>query len=340
MDTKPVAFTAFYPSRPFWAGSKVNFDVPKTEGWFHDQMVEEVYSRETDSYAIKVCRDGRILIRISALECDEPVNTVQPIEKIVQRWGDYLDYLNAFYLLLDSATLEIDNFAYFNLHEITNRDAFRVTYENGKSTGENIAIESIASTFQMGRYSGSYRPELPIEFDSKIMMRHVISLNAITLAGTLFEKVIFSPGMEKPLSSFAKSVAEYKVGNYETSLILAWFITEASMSRLWESHIDSLNCELAGGRRRINRERKDFLTGRDFSISIVSNMLELFDVLNRDLFEDIDTVRGYRNKIVHARNFTAGAAEAQLSMKTALSMIERLWKIRLTASFGYSVTGI
>ncbi len=133
-----ITFTAFYPSRPFWAGSKVNFQVPRVDSWFHDQMVEEVYSRETDAYALKVCRDGRILIRISALEHDEPSEAHLPIEKIVQRWGDYLDYLNAFYLLLDSATLEIDHLACFNLHEITNRDAFRVTYENGKTTSENI----------------------------------------------------------------------------------------------------------------------------------------------------------------------------------------------------------
>src|SRR5574337_2092156 len=130
-----IGFTAFYPSRPFWAGSRVNFAVPRTDGWFHDQMVEEVYSWQTDVYALKVCRDGRILIRISKLESGEPFGADQPIEEVVQRWGDYLDYLNAFYLLLDSATLEVDNFAPFNLHEITNRDAFRFTYENGRLSG-------------------------------------------------------------------------------------------------------------------------------------------------------------------------------------------------------------
>jgi hypothetical protein len=236
--------------------------------------------------------------------------------------------------------LEIDRFAYFNLHEITNRDAFRVTYENGKATGENIAAESIASVFQMGRYSGSYHPDLPIERDSKIMMRQVVSLNAIAHTAGLFERVVACPGMEKPLASFAKSLAEYKVGNYETSVVLAWFITEASISNLWESHIDTLNKDLAAGVRRINRARKDFLTGRDFPTSIVLNMLELFGIIDHDLFTDMDSVRGYRNKIVHARKFSPGAAEAQLAMKTALSMIDRLWNLRITPSFSYSVTGI
>jgi hypothetical protein len=335
-----IAYTAFYPSRPFWAVSKVNFNVLRVDGWFHDQMVEEVYSQGTDAYALKVCRDGRILIRISKLESSKPCELNQSIQETVRRWGNYLDYLNAFYLLLDSAMIEIDRLALFNLHEITNRDAFRVTYENEKSTGENIASESIASVFQNGRYLCNYRTDTPLECDPMIMMRHVVSLSAISHAGTLFEKIITSPGLEKSLASFAKSLSEYKVGNYETSLILAWFITEASLSSIWQSHLHSLNHDVANGSKRINRKRHDFLTGRDLPISVVSNMLELIGILDHGLFVDIDTVRGYRNRIVHTRGFTLGASEAQLSMKTALTMIERMWNLQLTPNLNYSVSGI
>lgn len=335
-----IAFTAFYPSRPFWAGSKVNFAVPRVDGWFYDQMVEEVYSRQTEAYALKICRDGRILIRISKLESGEPFETHQPTEELVQRWGDYLDYLNAFYLLLDSATCEIDRRACFNLHEITNRDAFRAIYENGRDAGENIAIESIAHVFQLGRFSSSYRPDLPIEHDSMIMMRDVVSMAAISHAVTLFERVIASPGLKKSLASFAKSLSEYKVGNYDTSLILSWFITEASLSNMWESHLDSLNHDVANGRKRINSDRRQFLTGRDLPTSVVSNMLELFGVLDHELFVAINTVRGHRNDIVHARDFTPGAKGALLSMEIARNMIERLWGLRLTPNFTYSVHGM
>jgi hypothetical protein len=335
-----IGFTAFYPSRPFWAGSKVNFAVPRVDGWFHDQMVEEVYAQQTDTYALKVCRDGRILIRIATLESGEPYETDQSIQEVVRRWGDYLDYLNAFYLLLDSATIEIDHIAHFNLHEITHRDAFRVIYENGKLASESIAIESIAHVFQFGRLSGSYQPDLPIEHHPMIIMRDIVSLAAISHAGTLFERVIASPGLEKRLASFAKSLSEYKVGNYETSLVLAWFIIEASLSNIWQVHLNSLNCDVADGRKRINKSRCDFLTGRDLPTSVVSNMLELFGILDHGLFVDIDTVRRHRNKVVHAGGFTPGATEAQLSMKTALAMIERLCNLRLTPNLSYSVHGI
>jgi hypothetical protein len=334
-------FTAFYPSRPFWACSKVNFDDRSGETWFHDQMVEEVYSQETERFSIKVCRDGRIMLRITALEQDvDSEKAAVPIEGTVRRWGEYLDYLNAFYLLLDSSMIELTRFEYFNLHEITNRDAFRVIYEDGKSGGESIARESIASVFQMGRYSSSYRPGVPIEDDPRIMMRQVVPINVIAHAATSFAQVVAIPGLEKTLASFAKSLSEYKVGNYETSVVLAWFITEAAISHLWKSHVDGLNRDLKDGGKRINRERKDYLTGRDFPISIVSNLLELADVLPYSLFADIDSVRGFRNKIAHGRDFSPGPNEAQLAMKTAQSMIERLWGMRFTPSMSYSLSGL
>jgi hypothetical protein len=337
-----LVFAAFYPSRPFWAVSKVDFQVPHVEGRFYDQMVEEVYSSQNEAFALKLCRDGRILIHVASLELDDTTPPHTPIEKIVRRWGKSLDFLNAFYLLLDSATIEIDKLWYFNLHEITNRDAFRVAYENGKATKDNIPMESIASVFQMGRSSGSYPTDAAIEYDPRIMGRPVISLYAISHAASVFQQVVASPGTEKPLASFAKSLAEFKVGNYETSIVLAWFITETAMSTLWESHIDSQNRDMGSGRKRINRQRKDFLigkTGRDFPISVVSNMLELSGVLDHSLFEAINSVRGHRNDIVHPKKvkFIPGASEAHLALKTAQTLIERLWGIRFTPNFNYSV---
>lgn len=230
-----IGFTAFYPSRPFWAGSKVDFTVPRVDGWFYDQMVEEVLAYDQPEFSVRVCRDGRIMVRVPRLEPQGDNQQHSPIEETVQRWGEYLDYMNTFYLLLDSATIEVDHSGYFNLHEITNRDAFRVTYEDGKSVVENIAIESIASIFQRGRLSGNYSSYDAIEHDTMIWLRRVVSLQAIEAAVSKFAVVASTPSLVRTVASFAKSLAEYKVGNYETSVVLAWFIAEAAVGELWRS---------------------------------------------------------------------------------------------------------
>jgi hypothetical protein len=253
-------FMAFYPSRPFWAGSKVNFDDQSYDGWFYNQMVEEVFSQSNDTYTIKICRDGQIMLRIEALEQDQSPEAHPRIEDIVQRWGEYLDYLNAFYLLFDSSTLEVSNLCYFNLHEITNRDAFRVGYKDGKMTKGGIADESITSVLQMAKYASSYPAGVPIQHDPLIGKRQVVTLDVIEHASSLFARVVASPGLEKTLASFAKSLSEYKVGNYETSVVLSWFITEAAIKHFWKTHIDSLNYDLQGGRKRVNSDRMAYLT--------------------------------------------------------------------------------
>ncbi len=301
-------------------------------------MEEEVFGYSDDAFSIKICRDGMVKLRIEALENHGAQQ--QTVEYTVKRWGEYLDYLNAFYLFLDSAVITTMRLAYFNLHEITVRDAIRIRYENGKEAGYNVPTESVAATFQMARHQRTYG-SIPIEHDPRISLRQVISLEAISRAVASFKAVVSKPGVEKVFASFTKSIAEYKVGNYETSIILAWFISERIMANLWGRHIDSLNKDQGDGQQRINRKRKDTLTGRDFPISVVSNLLELWDILPFSLFKDLDTVRGFRNDIVHGEtNYEPSAKDAQLAINTARELSIRSNQIDFTPSLSFGVMGL
>lgn len=142
------------------------------------------------------------------------------------------------------------------------------------------------------------------------------------------------------MASFAKSLSEYKVGNYETSIVLSWFVAEGGINLIWGKHIMELNADLPGGEKRINRGRRDFLTGRDFTVSIISNLLELWGLLPNEIFRDIDAVRGFRNKIVHGHSFQLGAEECQLALQIAQWMIAKEWDIDFTPNMGYSVSGL
>lgn len=334
-------FTAFYPSRPFWAADKIDFSDPKALDAFDELMTEEVYQESNEMFSLKICRDGMIMLRVEALE-REDVGSSAPgnVEADVKIWGEYLDYLNSFYLLLDSSTLRLMNLAYFNLHEITSRDAFRVRYQSGKIGGYAIAIESVASGFQMGRFKSSYA-RIPIQNDPRIMMRQVISSEALANAVNQFRFIVEKPGIEKVLASFTKSISEYKVGNYETSVVLAWFISEGVIHKMWMDRITALNRDVGGGQQRINRERKEHLTGRDFPVSVVASILELCGLLPFNLFKDVNTVRGFRNKIVHGDpTYSPKAIEAQLAITTALELFRTSYQVDFTPNLSYSVSGL
>jgi hypothetical protein len=285
---------------------------------------------EMNTFSLRVCRDGRIMLRVASLEREEDPNAIQNPEEATGRWGEYLDYLNAFYLLLDSATVERQRFHYFNLHEITTRDAFRVTFENGNELSASSPIESVGASFQFGRYLSTYLTGVPVQHTPQIAHRVVIPLEDITHAVHQFAQAFPTTALVNALAAFAKALGEYKAGNYETSIVLAWFVTETAIVHFWNVHLDSMNAELEGGRKRINAERRKFLTGRDFTISIVSNLLELWGVFPHTLFSEIDDVRGFRNAVVHRKDFSPTGQNALLAIRLARAMIERRWGFNFT----------
>lgn len=133
-------------------------------------------------------------------------------ERDVRRWGEYLNFLNAFYLLPDSASMDVDRIRFFNLHEIKFLDAFRVSYEHGKQTSEGIAPESVASVFQMDRYSSSYQGDDSIEHDHRIFMRRIVSIGAIEQSVSVFDRASGFFDLVR-ISFRAAASASYGVGN-------------------------------------------------------------------------------------------------------------------------------
>jgi len=113
---------------------------------------------------------------------------------------------------------------------------------------------------------------------TRSFFRRLIPLDTIDFAVQQFKRV-FDDGLQSVLVSFAKSISEYKVGNYETAIVLAWFITERIINQMWKAHLISLKRDEEGGQQRINSERMEYLTGRDYSASIMTNLSELYGVM-------------------------------------------------------------
>jgi hypothetical protein len=328
-------FCAFYSSRGFWVEEKLDVG-SLSPSEIKSAMSEEIISLKEESHWLVICRDGRIMLRIPSLEYEDIRVAAPDIKTLVRKWSEYLNFINSLYFLMDASVLEKDNFGLFNLHELTNRDVFRVTYDDGKFTGENIATESIASVFQSQRYVDPQDPSMSMW---RSPPRWVVSKAALDHASEQFSRVMKIKGLERKLASFAKSISEYKIGNYSTCIILSWFLIESSLSSYWDDKLASENDTLSDDTKRINSDRKKFLTGRDFSISMVSNILELWGVLSTQLFRQVDTVRGIRNKIVHGDEYSPAAEDAQLALQVAQQFIEKRWGLHFTLSLNYSISG-
>jgi hypothetical protein len=328
----------FYTSRPFWALDPVDFRDPHLADHFTDLMSEIVYRATSEAFSLQVCRDGLLMLQVPELEDSLPDVPHLAPEVAVEWWGKYLDYFNCLYLLLDSAVMTTSKLAYFDLAEVTNRDVFRVLFEDGLWKGASIAQESLTSVFQRRRFLVYHA--LPLEMDPLELGRVVVRKETLDLLVENLQAVAASKGTIQWLSGVAKALSEYKIGNYPTCLTLAWFVIESVVHRRWERLLDSRDRLLPDGSKRISADRRRTLRGRDYPMSVITNILELFDILPYALYRKIDIIRGHRNNVVHQDpNYSCKPEHCQMALEVAkhLALEGTVRDVRL--SFSYSVLG-
>ncbi len=93
-------------------------------------------------------------------------------------------------------------------------------------------------------------------------------------------------------------------GKYEASHISAWTITERCMNQIWQSHLDNAErqhtkCTGDSDEKFINSTRREKLTGRDFTASIISEILSLNGLLPFKQYKLVCKVRQTRNAWLH-----------------------------------------
>jgi hypothetical protein len=291
-------YVGFYTSKPFWVDKKIKSHKDKEKLW--KEMSEDVCIYDEKNYKIKVSRDGMILLKLKTKEGNlftrESDNSIKESERnYLELWKVYLPYLNTIYLLLDSLSIINLKSAYFSLSEISHKDAFRVFCEYDEFRGFSSSSESYSSIYQNRRFHRDIND--PIDF--KLEFQPIIPKKLFNELFSIFNKLYYKPNAVDILSELVKSIGEYNLGNYSTSLVLSWFIIESFVKEQWNSLLDSKNMIYEHEKKRISKKRKDYFNGRDYSMSIITNILELFNEIDYEIFEMIDFVRNKRNKIVH-----------------------------------------
>jgi len=214
-----------------------------------------------------------------------------------------------------------------------------IRFEDGYLKGGPFLPDSSAESHQLLRYA-SYCFSGDPSNDSRIFSRRILPIEVFDLLKDNFAAAIRHPFLIQSLASVARSLSQYKVGNYSTSLLLSWFVIEAVINQEWDRFIDSSNRDLENGVKRINAERRKHLSsGPDYPISVVSNLLELADVLPSSDFMRIDQVRRYRNNIVHSKaGFVCVSEHCKMAIQLALDLCTKD-SFKIQPNFFYSLIG-
>ena len=320
-----LTFTYFYTNPPFWAGEEPNWDSLEPLADIHDYFSTIVSDLTKDGLTVRVVRDGMIEIRYDKIESkvradDEPVD----FQGGLSLWNEYLKLCNIYNLILDGLTVKMKNFAQFNFKEITSNEASRTTYEGATSTGSGIPPNSIVGHYFMQRYRSSHRPGLPLRASFFSATRWPLSLELFTPTFDLFYAVIASDSLSEYVFSLSKAVCEFKKTNFRLTIVLCWFVVEAVLKDRYSEYL----ANLPNSNQRINSDRRNFLEGRDVTAGVMSNILELVDIINIDELRKIDKLRQLRNDVAHSIN------------KKEINMAEARDSLSLVATMIFSGTGL
>ena len=120
---------------------------------------------------------------------------------------------------------------------------------------------------------------------------------------------------------------QYALHQFESAHLIAWSVIEKSLNKMWAKLLHDLNAA-NGGHTSINRDRRDLLTGRDYTASIVTQQLSLHKIIDDDMLFRLDEARRTRNSFAHSLKPVTWE-DAGRALNTANDILSKVIGIRV-----------
>jgi hypothetical protein len=283
-------YYGFYTNKSFWAEAKPDLNNVQNITNLSNIMSEVVAEYDEQNYKMRICRDGLVLF---ASKYDG-----LPLENI-------LEYLNTLCILFQSEAQKWLLNDYFEVQELDSGKVIPHTYSGNIIKGFN---SSRMSSETLHNYNARFLPfYIPLDYkkldinqpmwsqllthtvnnDPRIKSREgrVWSIEMLDGLNASFSNVVTNYVTVKLLSQLAKVVEEYKKGKFDVALVLAWFIIEGYIYRLYQNKIV----------QSISPEELN-----DISVSEALKALNQKKILAYELVGNIHEIRILRNVVVHS----------------------------------------
>lgn len=127
---------------------------------------------------------------------------------------------------------------------------------------------------------------------------------------------------------------QYSRHQFSSAQLIAWAAIEALLNIMWlnlQAQIDATS----GGYTKMNKKRKKLLAGRDYTASVVSQVLSICGKIDDKTLERLDEARRKRNEFAHTLSFIQ-ADQAGKTIRLATDMITSAAGIRVTSQLATS----
>lgn len=118
---------------------------------------------------------------------------------------------------------------------------------------------------------------------------------------------------------------------YGEAVVLAWGVCERLISSAWNKMIDDLRTRTADG-ERMPKERRDKLKSRNYTASVMVEMLEVNGRISNDLYRLLEVARKARNNWIHGMR-SPRSRDAMICVRAAQQLLSHLKGIELSLQF-------
>ncbi|KJK48914.1 hypothetical protein UK23_15410 [Lentzea aerocolonigenes] len=253
--------------------------------WSHEVFTETVWSHEIDAgISISGQRQGTFEFDFagypSALtdwdEGDSP--SAFDFDELLRATRVRVNVMNAFALALHSAFVSVERHG-AEPFSLTHTDLYH-RHPSGNGIGGNAILG------------------LPNTPEDKWRAGGAVSAAVMDKAADLLNQVLQheAPGTLDLIVLVNQALVAHTKHDFAGSIIAFWTVCEALQNQLWKSYYEQ---QIAAAGGTVSKKRREKLNGRDFTASIVSEILGLAGVLPAPLHASLDENRILRNKWLH-----------------------------------------
>jgi hypothetical protein len=204
---------------------------------------------------------------------------------------------------------------------------------NDPASGKAFGDERVAALVQ-ARYPSTYAYKDATAADRRVNRFVVLKIEAVEESCDLLNTILEHPGDHTLdlTNLYAHGCKAFVDHDYSLCLTIAWTISEKLLGEQWDRYLERNRQRDVDGQlvAFINAERKGKLTGRDYTASVVSEILSLLGELPFETFKQLSVVRGARNNWLHDLK-PVSMHDAILAVRVSEQMLQLVEGIQLQA---------
>ena len=341
-----MQFMCFYTNKPVAAMYPITEDdFPESQvdiQSFWEKLDQVVFEKQFANFILQVCRDGLIKIHAPNIEVEHPIDSTKVFTMSVkwqEKWGKYLNLLNAFHVILYSSTLHFkwggeNSVDILDFCEITRNDVFQL---NDRESNPGPSSVYHAGVSRREIYRNPSASSHPLLISNSFLHEDILAC-----AAEQFEEVSDNEELIQLLSELAKSLSEFKQFNNASSLVMAWFGIEKIINRMWGSLkgsplYEKRKTDILNSNKNQKGELKDL---EWYTVFNKINGLHAVGLLEKYDFDCLGKCRKERNDIAHNDKRIIDDDIAIMVNQLLIKLINMNFGLNIRADFNISTVAI